>query len=228
MQTRTKTRTYLWLAVFSGVVLAGCFSAGKKNTAEKSETEVNEEARAAKCKQEREGLKQLDAMTAEFAKPVKKTELADEPYLKGKVLVLDARDSGAYRSRDESNCRASSECERDDSHCSRGVNFDRLSEVRARSAEEAQTIALVSCRKTPSGYYSEIAGDPNKKTPSFDQVCEVILIDRSIPAVIYKKTFKSESRSVLTGQPLPNEKEIVASVPTEDIDAFLNKLPRKP
>jgi hypothetical protein len=226
-----KSVLLLLIAFLTGFNLA----CGSLNSATEtvSETEAKGEKERselkARCSKEKEAMNLLDSRADEFGRLPKKTELTTEPYLKGKLFVVDDRDKRLYAyDFSPTGCRYSKECQRD-AGCS-PTSFDQFQEVRARSAEEVQTVALISCRKVKHGDYKRTGGPNQGETiPGFDINCEVAVVDKTIPAVIYKKTFNSELLMLEneTALSLSGTKELVASTPYREIDKFLLDLPRK-
>ena len=90
-----------------------------------------------------------------------------------------------------------------------------------------QTVVLNSCQQTKSGFYEikDINGDNKRTVPGFGWKCEITLIDRTIPAVSYRKTFESETEFIpVYGK---NIQKIEEQQPTVKIENFLGDLPRR-
>ncbi len=150
----------------------------------------------------------VDKLTA-ISPPVK---LAPAPYLKGKTAVMV---TGAF---------------------SDGVRTDEYikeSDQQANLMDEVGAIVKVECSKGPSiGQY--VVKESNTKIPAFSSICKVAIIDKTIPAVIAQKTFTNSLMLDTTlvdvdkgGKVRDYNKEYVASAPTGEIIAFLQKLPRR-
>ncbi len=224
-------RVCLFLVGLCAVCLySGC---GSLNNGERQPTEAEakeekeRDERTARCGKEKQAMELLDAKADEYAQLPKKTQLNPQPYVKGKLFIVEAREKYFYAyDFTGTGCRFSKDCQRD-AGCS-GV--DKFQDIRARSAEEVQTVALISCRKVKRGDYERMSGPKQgEKIPGYDIVCEVALVDRTIPSVIHKKTFNSEllaweNESALT---LTGVKELVARTPYDEMDTFLLGLPRK-
>jgi len=89
-------------------------------------------------------------------------------------------------------------------------------------------VALVDYKKVDDGPY--VIVEKNKTIPGFRLDADVTVIDHTIPAVIYKKTFKGEkpSPSLKNSNDLyikEGDTEIVGKKPFEEIRTFLAELP---
>jgi len=89
-------------------------------------------------------------------------------------------------------------------------------------------VALVDYKKVDDGPY--VIVEKNKTIPGFRLDAEVTLIDHTIPAVIYKKTFKGEKPAPVLKNTndlyiKEGETEIVGKKPFEEIQKFLAELP---
>jgi hypothetical protein len=210
------------------VAVLGCGHLGQKNSAPNTTPTVSEGSaeRAEKCRQEKEALTKLDARVDDFARLPAKNQIANLPYLKGKLFIVETRDKRNYvYDFSGTGCRMSKDCSAD-AGC-KGI--DKFSDVRARSVEEVGTVALIECRKIKKGNFVQTGSNSGEKIPGYDLSCNVTLVDRSIPAVIYKKKFDSELLMVedSTSVSLSGPKELVARTPTSEMDDFLIKLQRR-
>jgi hypothetical protein len=220
----------LVLFMFLGLVL-GCAHLDRQNKTV-SDTEVKAEnerkAKAEKCSQEKQALAQLDAKVDDFAHLPSRLQLAAQPYLKSKLFIVEIRDKRNYvYDFSPTGCRMSEDC-RKDAGCT-GTSYDKFSDVRARSIAEVVTTAVIECRKIKSGDFVQTGSTSGEKIPGYDVSCNLTLVDRSIPAVVFKKTFSSELLMVedQTSVSLSGTKELVARTPTSEMDDFLLKLPRR-
>jgi len=222
------------LLVFSLLFLSlqiGCGNLNRKNNAA-SEAEAKAEKerkdKLEKCSQEKKSLTQLDASADELAHLPAKSQLVSSPYLKGKLFLVETRDKRNYAvDLSGPGCRMSKDCSRD-AGCS-PTSYDKFTDVRARSVDEVGTVALIECRKIKHGEFVQTGSTSGEKIPGYDVSCNLTLVDRSIPAVIYKKTFDSQLLMVenQTSVSLTGAKELVARTPTSEMDDFLLKLPRR-
>jgi hypothetical protein len=209
---------------------SGC---GSINSHERKPTEAEAKAekerteRTTRCSEEKERLKLLDSKNEEYSRLPKRVQLTGEPYIKGKLVVLELSEKYKFFTSYGGSCLASEEC-KPDAGCS---GDDKFEDIRARSVEEVQTIALIACHKVKRGDYVQTSGSkPGERIPGYDMACNLTLVDRAIPAVIQKKAFSSEllawedqSRLALG----TDVKELVARTPYSEMDAFLLGLPRK-
>ncbi len=220
-------RISLFLIVCSLFLSSSCGSPVVDEGEAKREKERTE--RAARCGEEKAALDLLDSKADEYAKLPKKLQIIAQPYLKGKIFVVESREK-YFHAYDftSTGCRFSKEC-RSDAGCS-PTSVDKFQDVRARTIEEVQTVALISCRKVKRADYERMSGSKkDEKIPGYDIACELVLVDRTIPAVIHKKTFNSELLAFEEGSSLAlnGGKELVARTPYDEMDSFLLALPRK-
>lgn len=216
-------------AALAFLAALGCGQFGKKNSASsEAEAKADKERKekAEKCSQEKQALTKLDAKVDDFARPPAKTKLVTSPYLKGKLFIIETRDKQNYvYDSSGTGCRMSKDCSAD-AGC-KGI--DKFSEVRARRVEEVGTIALIECRKIKKGRFVPTGSNSGEKIPGYDLSCNVTLVDRSLPAVVYKRKFDSKLLMVedSTSVSLSGPKELVARTPTTEMDDFLLKLQRR-
>jgi hypothetical protein len=90
--------------------------------------------------------------------------------------------------------------------------------------------ALVEYKREPSGTY-EIP-EEKRTVPGYILNAEVTIIDHSIPAVIYRKTFKGEKpKSLLSDSNTifvnKGAREVLGEKPIDEIEKYLNGLPSK-
>jgi hypothetical protein len=210
------------------LAVLGCKQLGQKNTSGEAEAKAEKERteKAKKCSEEKQSLSKLDARVDDFARLPAKTQLVTVPYLKGKLFIVETRDKRNHvYDFSGTGCRMSKDCS-GDAGC-KGI--DKFSEVRARSVEEVGTVALIECRKIKKGNFVQTGSNSDEKIPGYDLSCNVTLVDRSIPAVVYRKKFDSELLMVedSTSVSLSGPKELVARTPTSEMDEFLLKLNRR-
>lgn len=157
-----------------------------------------------------EQVERIKKLIPDFASLPRRTQLANPPYLKGKLIVL------AHTAEDK---------------IAQLRTYSYLSDINAGSPEEVTTVVLLNCRKVRAGTFvvystlQTIYDLNNKRIPGFTQFCDLTIIDRTIPAVIYKKTFQGKPPG--TDVSLSNsDKEVLGNEPVEEIKTFLSGLNR--
>lgn len=224
-------RICLFLIGFCSVCFySGC---GSLNSHPRMPTEAEAKAekerteRTAICNKEKEDLRLLDSKKEEYARLPKRTQLTGQPYIKGKMVILELSDKYKFFTSYGGYCLASEEC-KPDAGCS---GEDKFEDIRARSVDEVQTIALIACHRVKRGNYVPTSGSkPGETIPGYDMACDLTLVDRAIPAVIQKKGFTSELLALEDQSSLAlgtDVKELVARIPYNEMDTFLLGLPRK-
>ncbi|CAN5647885.1 hypothetical protein BH20ACI4_BH20ACI4_30630 [soil metagenome] len=85
---------------------------------------------------------------------------------------------------------------------------------------------LEKCEEISLGSYNgSITGKDSEKIPAYGWKCEITIVDKTIPAVVYRKTFqnKLEELKLISG----SGKEDRAAPPSNEIGEFLESLPQK-
>jgi hypothetical protein len=99
---------------------------------------------------------------------------------------------------------------------------DRAKDVLAQKPEEVGTVAVLNFSKEAAGTYKLAEGSGG--VSAFREVCELILIDRSIPAVIHRKTFRGpDPRSATSISHY--QAEVVTSVDLTELRNYIMNLP---
>jgi hypothetical protein len=148
---------------------------------------------------------------AELTKLPAKTQLTNEPYIKGKAVL--------YNQTLSLNDKAKGEKTR--------WNFDSQFFYEkvpvAQNPGEVGTVILKKCYEIPLGSYEKQFTE--EKIPAYGWKCEVTIIDKTISAVIHRKTFQSQLKD---SKPIgKDDKETRESPPIIEIYKFLNSLPQK-
>lgn len=150
-------------------------------------------------------------------------QIAKEPYLKGKVLFLKTRKSQPPYVVNPTPVVDKYSPPPPPSEA------EQLKDIMATSIDEIGTIVLIEdglyddgCKEVDKNLYKTETGKP---VVGSAQVCEVTIIDRSIPAVIFTKKFEG----VMKDKTVMREDKgyVLAKVETKDIYDFLATLPRR-
>jgi hypothetical protein len=184
---KTNSKNLLLITIIFIIVVLGC--SDKEGEQKRKET--------------KEAMEKLSAVAGDLAKLPPKEQLTNEPYIKGKVVMVRQNEGGKPYVNNMDN--------------------GQFGETYARTPEEVQTVALVNCSKTQKGNY-RTNENPPRELPAFSTDCNLTLIDRTIPAVIFKKRFeaKLDEKAGVTAQ----TKE-VNSYAEHEMSDFLKALPRK-
>lgn len=142
----------------------------------------------------------------EFAKMTAPVKLAKEPYLKGKVVIV-------YTWADGKNEIQENDIQRKLYH--------------AQSVTDYQSVFKVKCSEIPAGTY--VFESKGKEVPAFTVRCDSEIIDKTIPAVVFKKTFENTKlpETVKEGRFTGIPDKVVSDLPTREIDDFLYELGKK-
>jgi hypothetical protein len=118
--------------------------------------------------------KKMRASVDDLTRVPPNVELTSEPYIKGKIAVFQAWGKKADNPKDKTYVLENS-------------YFRGMEENYATAPEEVGTVALVDCKTLQKGAYKTSDG---REFPAMVEDCELIMIDRSKPAVIFKKKFE--------------------------------------
>jgi len=152
-------------------------------------------------------LDRLQARLEEFSQVPPREQLTDQPYIKGRILVIDKKPNMAFLTMTQEPHYWPS---------------DRAKDLLAQTPEQVGTVALLNFSKEAAGSYKLTEGSGG--VSAFREVCELILIDRSIPAVIHRKTFRgADPRS--TTSISQYQAEVVTSVDLTELRNYIMKLP---
>lgn len=192
------------------VISIGCKRLMSENTANtKSETNTNTNTAKVETDYEKEQKKKskrdswVNDKIKELTKLPKKTQLTKEPYINGLAV--------AYRLGEF----AEGEYVLDDDFIPTG-----------KMAYEESEVGTIILLKEKSEWIGDYALKGKKPVPGFVLYKEVIIIDRSIPAVIYRKTFKGEPPPK-TAMVSDNDLVVDGESPDAKVKEFLNGLPSK-
>ena len=148
-----------------------------------------------------ENSKRLRANLSEYGSPPSSSRLTGRPYINGKAIALSKDQEDKEYSLD-----------------SRLINSGE-----AESPEEVGTVVLVKNHQQKIGTY---VTDSGRRIPGFVIVADLVIVDRSLGAVIYRKTFRGD-RPEIEVTISPGASEVTGSDPRDKISEFLEKLPRK-
>ena len=151
--------------------------------------------------------KKLMVSVNDLTKIPPQVELVNEPYIKGKIAVFRALEKKGNNVKDKT-------------YFMEIFYFREMEESYAAAPEEVGTVALLDCQMRQKGVYKT---DDGKEYPAQVEDCELTMIDRSKPAVIFKKMFEktpSEERRAIGNS-------VLRQSAGEDILQFLKGLPRK-
>jgi hypothetical protein len=171
---------------------------------------TKEEGEAWRKKELKEQKTRADLMTRseEFAKFTAPVKLVEEAYVKKPVVIVWIWADGKTEIMEN--------------------NINRITD-HAQAAEDAQSVFKVKCSEIPAGSY-KFNDDDKAAVPAFTSKCETELFDKSIPALIFKKTFENTDLkdSIKPGRftgKVPDK--VVADIPQREIEKYVYFLPRK-
>ncbi len=149
---------------------------------------------------------------AEFVKLPAKAQISKQPYLKGKIVLymslVNFGDKDTVWSLENS-------------FASPNSSEAKLQPIMAKTPEEVETVVLRTCKQLKKGNY--LAG--GKTLPGYFWRCEVVIVDRSLEAVIGRKTFTGKLDDVVNISATATE--IEGNMPLTEMAEYTSGLPRK-
>ena len=153
------------------------------------------------ARRQAENSRRLNDNIVEYARLPSSSQMTGRPYINGRAIGL------------------SKDPEDKEFELDRSLLDDNLT---AESPEEVGTVVLVTYRKQKFGTYIT---DNSERLPGYVMLADLIIVDRSIPAMIYKKTFRGGRPEDLVDLSR-YETEVVGDSPSDKVTEFLGKLPR--
>jgi hypothetical protein len=155
-----------------------------------------------------ESRKRLRSQVEELSRIPPREQLTDQPYIRGRALVVTKKQHPPLTSMEDPVLWGS----------------DRAKELMAESPEQVGTVVVMNYSKEKAASYN-IEGSKGG-VGGYREVCEVTIIDLSIPAVIHRETFR--------GPDLPPTKvirettsEILSPVDLNAVRNYVMNLPRR-
>lgn len=149
------------------------------------------------------------AQLEELSRIPPREQLTDQPYIKGRALVITKKPDNPYPMMEEPNSWGGS---------------DRAKDLMADSPEQAGTVVVLNYSKEKTGSYNIV--NSNGGIGEYREVCEVVIIDRSIPAVIHRETFRGPDRPP-TRVVRDTQHEILSPVDLSALRNYVMSLPRR-
>lgn len=191
--------------------LSGFLACGDSSSTTSKPAEMTEEQKKAE-----DGRKALAAKKAEYTIVPAKEQLAKEPY-RNRSLIFYRFDKDRKEDKwvmNDFGFGADSAGNASTNEAATKLRFKL-----AENPDEVGTIALLpECKNIEAGQYGSAA-------MAYKERCELILIDKELPAVIYRKIFEGEPESIKTIY--NGETSVTAKVDRMKIVDFLSYLNRK-
>lgn len=156
-----------------------------------------------------ENRRRLHEQRDELSRIPPREQLTEQPYVRGRALVVSKKQDLPFTMLEDPVTWGGSE---------------RAKELMAEAPEQVGTVVVLNYSKEKAASY-KIEGSKGGIGGS-REVCEVIVIDRSIPAVIHRETFR--------GPDLPPTKvvrettsEILSPVDLNEVRNYVMNLPRR-
>ncbi len=163
-------------------------------------------------KQDSDRRETFGSYEAEFTKLPSKVQLTGKPYIKGKV---------AFYNRDVEIGETDPVWLLDNDFASTSSFDEKVKDIKAKTPGEVQTVVIRKCTQYKKGNYIV----SSRTIPGYAWKCDVSIVDRTISAVIFKKSFAGTLEKELS---VPvGATEVEGYIPYEEISDFVGKLPRQ-
>lgn len=155
-----------------------------------------------------ENRDRLIARLEELSQIPPREQLTDQPYVKGRALVVSKKKDSPLTTLEDPITWGS----------------DKAQELMAEAPEQVETVVVLNFSKEHVATYNIEGGTGSLY--GYREACEVILIDPSIPAVIHRKTFRAPdlppTKIIRESQP-----EVLSSVDLNTVRNYVMNLPRR-
>ncbi|HEY9283097.1 MAG TPA: hypothetical protein VIP46_06550 [Pyrinomonadaceae bacterium] len=155
-----------------------------------------------------ENRDRLQARLEEFSQPPPREQLTDEPYIRGRALVVTRKQDPPVLMMEDPVYWGS----------------DGAKELLAQTPEQVGTVVVLNYSKEGAGSYKVV--NANGGVSAYREVCELTVIDRSIPAVIHRKTFRGPEPSGATSIS-SYQADVTTPVDLSAVRTYILGLPRK-
>jgi hypothetical protein len=155
-----------------------------------------------------ESRKQLRSQVEELSRIPPREQLTDQPYIRGRALVVTKKQDPPLTSMEDPVLWGS----------------DKAKELMAEAPEQVGTVVVLNYSKEKTDSYN--IANSNGGIAGYREICEVIVIDRSIPAVIHRETFRGPD---LPPTKLVRETQsiILSPVDLSAVRSYVMNLPRR-
>jgi hypothetical protein len=153
----------------------------------------------------------LEARLGEFSQIPPRDQLTEQPYIKGRALVITRRQDPPVVMREDPVYWGTQDP-------------DKVRALMAESPEQVETVVLLNYSKERAGDYN-IVGESGG-VAAFREVCELVVIDRSIPAVIHRRIFKGPDPLSATSIN-QRQADVTTSVDLNTLRNYIVGLPRR-
>jgi len=205
------------------ILIFYCVGCGLFKPARSSSNEPSPASNRAADSERLKKFSELEERKVELSTVPKEIRLTKEPYVTGKVLFLQTISSQPPM------LMNTSQVPDPYSPPPGPLETDILIPMMATRVDEVGTVILIEsdvhqdgCKEVEKKLYKTKDG---KFFGGYVQVCELTIIDRSIPAVIFKRKFEGKLRDKEYAR--EDEGYILAKVERKDIYDFLASLPRR-
>ncbi|MCA1619089.1 MAG: hypothetical protein LC795_07210 [Acidobacteria bacterium] len=158
-----------------------------------------------------ENRDRLTARLDEFTQVPPREQLTEPPYIKGRALIVTIKNDPP------------SKLQEDPVYWG-GPNQDKARALMAESPEQVETVVLLNYSKEKADSY-QIVGEKGG-VAGFREVCELVVIDRSIPAVVHRKTFRAPDLPSATSIS-DKQTDVTSSVSLDTVRSYIVNLPRR-
>lgn len=158
-----------------------------------------------------ENRDRLTARLDEFTQVPPREQLTEPPYIKGRALIVTIKPDPPSKMQEDPVYWG-------------GANQDKARALMAESPEQVETVVLLNYSKERADSY-QIVGEKGG-VAGFREVCELVVIDRSIPAVVHRKTFRAPDPPSATSIS-DKQTDVTSPVSLDTVRSYIVSLPRR-
>jgi hypothetical protein len=156
-----------------------------------------------------ENRDRLYARLEEFSQIPPREQLTDQPYIRGRALIITKKQVPPVTMiADPASWGA-----------------DNAEGLMAEAPEQVETVMVLNYSREKAGTY-QIVGAKGE-VDAYREICELILIDPSIPAVIHRKTFRASDPPSAKSIDIGRQATVVTSVDLTTVRKYITDLPRR-
>src|SRR5215204_2830324 len=156
-----------------------------------------------------ENRDRLYARLEEYSRIPPREQLTDQPYIRGRALIISKKQVPLITLIEDP----------------AAWGADNAEGLMAEAPEQVETVVVLNYSREKSGTYQIVGAKGGVE--AYREICELILIDPSIPAVIHRKTFRASDPPSAKSIDIGRQATVVTSVDLTTVRKYITDLPRR-
>ena len=156
-----------------------------------------------------ENRDRLYARLEEFSRIPPREQLTDRPYIRGRALIITKKQVPPVTLIEDPVAWGA----------------DNAEGLMAEAPEQVETVVVLNYSREEAGTY-QITGAKGE-VGAYREICELTLIDPSIPAVIHRKTFRASDPPAAKSIDVGRQAIVVTAVDLTTVRKYITDLPRR-